>query len=80
MSQDLDKKVTTAWILIIVGFFCCFILTIVGIVMANDAKKQGHPGANTPFIVGIVLLVVAFVGNAILISTGMLATMLPGAG
>lgn len=57
--SDLDKKVTTSWILIAIGFFCCFILTIVGTVMAYDAKQKGHPGANAPFIVGIVLLVLS---------------------
>lgn len=78
MSNPLDKKVSTSWILIIVGFFCCFILTIVGTVIAYDAKKQGHPGANAPFMVGVVLIVLSIIAWPIMFATGMLATFLPG--
>ena len=78
MSQDLDKKVTTSWILIIVGFFCCFILTIVGTVMAYDAKKKGHAGANAPFMVGLVLIILSLIWVPIAFSMGMFSAMMPG--
>lgn len=77
-DPSLDQKVTTSWILIVIGFFCCFILTIVGTVMAHDAKKKGHPGANAAFITGLVLLAVSILLTVFSMMFGMFAPFMTG--
>ncbi len=51
-SNDLTK----AWVFGVLGFFCCFLFGIGGIVYANKAKEKGHPNAQTALIVCSVLL------------------------
>lgn len=72
-DPSLDQKVTTSWIMVVLGFVCCPVFAIVGIVMANDAKKRGHPGANAPFIVGIILLVLSLIWIPFAFMFGMFA-------
>ena len=59
---DTSGEITKAWIFIVLGFFCCFIFTIVGVVTANNARKMGNPNAQAPYIVGIVLLCINALG------------------
>lgn len=60
------KMVTSAWILVLVGFFsCCLVVTPFGISQANKAKKMGNPTANAPFIVGWILFALQLLGAAL---------------
>jgi hypothetical protein len=59
------KMITNAWILILVGFFCCLIVTPFGISQANKAKQMGNANANAPFIVGWILFALQLLGAAL---------------
>ena len=57
-----QKLVNTAWILIAVGFACCFLCTPFGIYNANRAKNMGNTNANTPVLVGWIVFGLQIVG------------------
>ncbi len=61
-SEESQKLVTASWIKMIIGFFCCFLITIWGLTDAIKAKNMGNPNASAPVIVGWILLGLALLG------------------
>jgi hypothetical protein len=58
-----QKLVTTAWILIAVGFaLCCIFVTPFGIYNANRAKNMGNATASTPLLIGWIVFGLQIVG------------------
>lgn len=49
VGDDGKNDVTLAWVLGVLGFFCCC-CGIAGIVFAYRAQKKGHPGAQAAII------------------------------
>lgn len=63
-GDDGSSQVTTAWICGGVGLCCCWIASIVGIVMASQAKQKGHPNAQAAMIFNIVALALSLAWSA----------------
>ncbi|MEX2243717.1 MAG: hypothetical protein WD716_07720 [Fimbriimonadaceae bacterium] len=73
------KMITSAWILIVVGFLtCCLFVTPFGIGQANKAKKMGNPNANAPFIVGWILFALQLLGAALYLALVIMAVASTG--
>ncbi len=57
-GDDGSKQVTWGWVCAVLSLCCCPIaFGIAAIVLANQAKQKGHPGANTLMIFAIIFLV-----------------------
>lgn len=82
VEQEIQKKATHAIIAAVVGFFCCFLVDIYAIILANDALnkiKQTGVGqqhqtlANVAKIIAIIhlcLVALAIVANIVLMVIG----------
>ena len=55
-GDDGKQDVTMAWVMGVLGFFCCFLFSIYGIVCANKAKAKGNPGGQTALIAVSIML------------------------
>ena len=68
----IQQEVTYAWVGGILGLLVCSPIAIWGLMCAKRAKEAGHPGAQAPYILNIVVLVIAVLGicgYAILMAT-----------
>jgi len=54
-------KMMYAWICAGVGLLCCFLVCGAGIYFASEAKKEGHPQAQTAMIANIAVGVLALI-------------------
>jgi hypothetical protein len=57
-----SSSLTVSYVLAVLGLCCCFLFPIGGIFMANKAKQEGNPGAQTAMIVNVVCLVLGIIG------------------
>lgn len=54
-----QKQITAGWVCAVLSLLCCPIgFGIAAIILANQARQKGHPGAQTLLIASIILLVV----------------------
>ena len=75
-GADQSGKITGSYICSIIGIFCCpIVLCSIGIMLANQAKKEGDPRGQTASTVGIVCLVAGVVIGVLSYSGGWMTRM-----
>lgn len=65
-GSDGKVEIIIAWILGVIGFaFCPVVISTIGIVLATQARKKGHPAAQATLFFCIASLVIGMIFGAI---------------
>ncbi len=68
ISGEASSELNKAWISAFLGFCCCPVIAIYGIISAGKAESLGHPQGKTAKIINIIILCLSL-GSGILMAT-----------